>query len=1403
MIAKKNLAICSLIIILCILNPISTQEDNFHRCQDGVVVTDSDYCPNVMHCPDGLFRSNSYTCSYEHDFTPQSKCGTDLECWNGDCVSQKKDLVNLCPTSVSCPPNLLIKCPDNSCVANKEDCPQYSECPKFLPIRCGNGDCRKSLSDCPSLVHCPDTYPVLCNDGSCRNTKGLCSLPTDETTCDDKSMTRCSDGTCTNSKFLCPTMMTCPVGYEKCFDGNCALKGTCLTDSSREITNICDFSSEVLCQFDFSCASEIDSCPTGIICPIETPVKCWDNSCRDSIENCPPFQHCPSGLKECPDGSCTMEKCGTHIKCSDDAPYRCFDNTCRRNPEDCPAQPQCPEETPILCWDGRCLAERGECISPSACDSVSPVKCPNGICAKSSSNCKEVMDCPSEFTRCKDGTCRKRLQDCPSEECPVNLPYKCNNGFCMSDASFCDKDNGCPFNLPIRCSDGSCAESATNCPEKPKCEAGKKLCPDGSCLGQNVVCPSEMGCPIDTPFRCANGECINLKKASCSIPTCDKNIPIKCFDGTCSLTVNYCPVERKIAESGNVLCADGREAPSYDECKPLVTCAEGEVRCDDGSCRTSKGECPKANTCPKGQVRCENGSCAEESNKCPAANGCPLIMPYKCPSSGLCVKDLDVCETENEGYESNGCPAERPVRCPKYNNCVANREDCEEYDSNCPSGTIMCSDGECVEDYNDCSDSNVCSEEKGKGTLCDVEPDLCAKSLGDCYNSLNCKIDTPFRCTNGDCKRFPSKLGGINGCDIGISCPNYRPYLCADGSCEEKSSFCKSYASCSEDKPYLCKDKTCAATQQECEESHQKCPSRNPILCPNGNCVSDIFSCEESRCPSWNPYYCILGKCKNNPRDCQKIESEYVYDQEDPSEVIDITNKIGTVCKSNEFICLDGTCREKPEECPIYTGCVSVEAPFKCFNGGCAADQDSCEEQNNKTYFDCPNNETLCEDGVCRKDCSFVQYNGCPFEAPLLCPNGRCAKSIVECVGESACESTEKPFRCIDGTCQTSLAECKVPFREVGNTNIRISIFPKMEVNSDIIIGPGNILAGKLQIPAETIKKKSDGSSAETQISLRSILRSQIIDTYTTYNQTRTDDLELIYPYADQSNNYTLSYQYAVLSSAIEVKLLDPVNTKINGKFLLTLLFDFPYKHVKLENAKTNYSSVENEEEDTRRYTSLPLHFSRDVCLGKLNTETRKWECTGLNFNVVEKTNLQLTGEINEDGIYAVIMNLKINDHKLYINENWIIANLKTLAIVFSILLVIIAILIYVFFRIYRYRVKYKGTKQVYKNFEVELSDLNDKSIGGRQGQTLADIKEGIIYTDNVAFKSQVNNEARKKNTQLEKMFDGYTKKLRLLERNNAILKGQYESVKEEYNKLLDFKDTIKEGDVVTLQKKE
>ena len=1384
-----------LIFILLLSNFVTTQDEKMYRCENGVVISDKDFCPELMNCPDGLIPTNQYTCSLTHDFTPDSKCATGKECWSGECVSEEKDLLTQCPSSVSCPPEFKVKCPDNSCVKTKDDCPKYVECPKFLPIRCPNGDCRKSLDDCPSMIHCPDNFKILCNDGSCRSAKLQCALPTDETTCDDKTMVRCPDGTCTNSKFLCPTMTSCPKGYEKCYDGNCAVRGKCPTE---DLKNICDSNSEVLCQFDFSCASEIDSCPTGIICPIEKPVKCWDNSCRDSIENCPEFQNCPPGLTACPDGSCALGRCGTHIKCSDDAPYRCFDNTCRRNPEDCPSMPECPDETPILCWDGRCLAERGECLAPSKCDILNPVKCPNGLCVKSSSYCKEEMDCPSEFTRCKDGSCRKKLADCPEEVCPVNLPYKCPNGLCMSDLKYCDKENGCPYYLPIKCSDGSCAESESKCPEKPICSEGKKLCPDGSCLSQSVVCPSLMGCPTDTPFKCANGECINPKKTTCSIPTCDSSIPNKCFDGTCVLTVNYCPIERKISASGNVICADGFEAPSYEECKPLVVCGEGEIRCNDGSCRQSKDQCPQAKTCPIGQERCENGSCAEKNataniDKCPAANGCPLMMPYKCPNNGLCVTDLDYCDTEGEEYESNGCPLERPIKCSKFSNCVSNKEDCNEIELNCPTGTItMCADGSCVDNYQKCNESLFfCEEEREQ---CDVIPNYCAKTLGDCYNSINCKIDTPFRCSNGDCKRYPSKLSGKNGCDVGISCPSYKPYLCADGSCQDKSSFCKSYAGCTDDKPFLCKDRTCSASKLDCENNHEKCPSRNPILCPNGNCVSSIYDCDESKCPSWKPYYCILGKCNNNPRECQKMRTEKIHDEK--GKVIALEPVIASVCRNNEFTCLDGTCREHAEECPLYTGCVSSEAPFKCLDGACVSSLDLCYDKNNIRNFTCPEGNELCEDGLCRNNCSSVEYQGCPNSHPLMCPNGRCVTKTIECVGESSCDNTEKPFRCIDGSCAKTINDCKVAFREVGSTNIRLSIFPKMEVTSDIIVGPGNVASGKISIPAEAIKKIGNGTSAETQISLRTVARSKIKDTYTTYSQTRVDDLKLVYPYADESSNLTLSYQYGVLSSAIEIKLVDN-NTKIDGKILLTLLFDFPSKNPKLESI--NNTKKEESYEFRPSYSMLALHYSRDVCLGKLNTETRKWECNGLNFNVEAKNNLQLTGELNENGIYAVIMNLKINDSKLIINENWLISNIVPLSISLVVLLLIVGIVIYIFSRIYRYRKKYKGTKDIYKNYELELSNLQGKSIEGRQGQTLADIKEGIIYTDNVAFKSQIDNDARKKNTQLEKIFDGYTKKLRLLERNNALLKGQYDSIKNEYNRLSEYKNNLKEGDKVKI----
>lgn len=1338
-----------------------------------------------MQCPNSLILINQYSCGINQDFAVPSKCKLDYECFNGECVPDDKNKAEYCPTSFSCPlTEFSIRCPDNSCVKDVEECPNYEECPSFSPIRCSTGDCRKTLEDCPSSIHCPTHYPYLCNDGSCKMLKDNCKTSTNATKCFEPK-TRCPDGTCADSKFLCSTIMTCPPGYEKCWNGNCVEHGNCKDVGQGEST-ICSANGNLLCQFDFSCVEDIDSCPTGILCPINKPVRCWDNSCRDSIENCPAFQKCPSGLTECPDGSCGLGgTCGTHITCSDDAPFRCFDNTCRRNPEDCPEQPSCSSETPILCWDGRCLAERGECLAPSKCDIADhPVKCPNGLCAKNRNECKEEIDCPSEFVRCSDGTCRKKLAYCPEEQCPVNLPIKCKNGLCVSDEKYCDKDNGCPFNLPFKCSnDGACVKNEKDCNKEIKCETPKKSCPDGSCLAKNVVCPSVNGCPVDTPFRCADGSCVNLKKNSCPIPKCDPSIPIKCFDGTCVKTISYCPTERKTAASGLVLCANGQEANSYDECKPLTICEEGQTRCPDGTCRNKQEECPKAQTCPNGQIRCDNGSCSESKDSCPAENGCPLSFPKKCEATGFCIKNDTECEeVEKVMGKPTGCPLETPIKCVRTGLCVKSETDCY-IDRGCGPGKIMCDNGECKEFYSECDVSKeIC--ESDKPAICPYPFDtVCAKTLEECKNYINCPLNTPNRCADGSCKRYPVKrfYGDTEGCEDNISCPSYKPYLCADGSCIEKPSFCKSFTSCTKDKPYLCFDRTCAKSADDCKtDAHSKCPAKNPLLCDNGKCVTSIFDCSYESCPYWIPIHCITGECTTKPSECTKLD-------------LDLTTflkKDYILCKKDEFLCYDGSCRTNKNDCPLYPGCGSSDKPYKCLDGGCAESKEKCTDKNEPEKFTCEAGKTRCIDGLCREDCEDIKFYGCPNETPLLCPSGRCVTELQECVGESGCDSTDYPFRCIDGTCVEAISKCKTAFREYGTTNVILSIYPQMEINSELIIGKDNVLIGSIKIPSDSITSISSDSSkkgAETQIYLKSVPRSDLYDTWIYYNRTRIDDLKSVYPYADEGNNYTLTYEYAVLSPAVQLKLKDPAITKITGKIMFTLLFDFPFRHENLQRNKTVYTD-EEETVQQKRYSTLPLDYFKDACLAKLDEKTRLWNCTGFNVNVEDLNNLQLTGELNQEGIYAVVLSTRVNTHPLYITPNWLLAHLREVTIAFLILLFLIGFGFYIFIRIYRYRVKYKGTKEIYQGFEVELSNLQNESVAGRQGQTYGDVKEGIIYTDNIAFKSQVDNDARKKNTQLEKLFDAFTKRLRLLERNNALLKSQYESMKNEYNRLIEYK---------------
>ena len=47
------------------------------------------YCPHTITCPDDLLRINFYTCGNDQNFATPSKCETDRECWNGECVNSE------------------------------------------------------------------------------------------------------------------------------------------------------------------------------------------------------------------------------------------------------------------------------------------------------------------------------------------------------------------------------------------------------------------------------------------------------------------------------------------------------------------------------------------------------------------------------------------------------------------------------------------------------------------------------------------------------------------------------------------------------------------------------------------------------------------------------------------------------------------------------------------------------------------------------------------------------------------------------------------------------------------------------------------------------------------------------------------------------------------------------------------------------------------------------------------------------------------------------------------------------------------------------------------------------------------------------------------------------------------
>ena len=90
-------------------------------------------------------------------------------------------------------------------------------------------------------------------------------------------------------------------------------------------------------------------------------------------------------------------------------------------------------------------------------------------------------------------------------------------------------------------------------------------------------------------------------------------------------------------------------------------------------------------------------------------------------------------------------------------------------------------------------------------------------------------------------------------------------------------------------------------------------------------------------------------------------------------------------------------------------------------------------------------------------------------------------------------------------------------------------------------------------------------------------------------------------------------------------------------------------------------------------------------------------------------------------------------------------------------------------------------TEEIYKGFDLDFPDLKENNLKKEKVKEIVDDDEEFIFTDNVAFNCKIDYEKIKKNIELERMMDLYTKKLKLLKKNNLLLQGQYDQIKKEF----------------------
>ncbi|MES1910542.1 MAG: hypothetical protein MHM6MM_003119 [Cercozoa sp. M6MM] len=1101
------------------------------RCPDGNCAATASLCTPGRTCDIVLtpLKCPTGTCVIDPTDCPSTSqiddyCEGKLRCPSGTCV----DNMSQCPTPVQCPAGLTLAY-DNSCRPSSTQV--LATCEEMFGdgyVRCPDGvSCVQSLSDCPTEVSCPESLPIKCRDGLCRATVADCpsfSEPGVDVECESSSTTlvRCGDGTCGDfipanltsgapPSTTCSTGVTCPTQSPfLCWDRTCRTRA-----ADCPVAPVCPDSAPLLCPTG-QCVSKRRTCPHPITCPIDKPVLCGaDWLCKASRAEC--------------DAAYDEKQGDINRGCPGDEATQCADGSCRPDANLCePSVCSFDDGRGIQCSDGRCVSRRDLCFGESCqmADGNFGERCSDGSCKSSLDKCFDGKDAQTCYVngqldsrRCDDGSCpfEGDMSTCPEAdnlgctgEC--NVPYRmaaleaadggqrvcdtrCGNGLCAQSASSkgieCAMLPDCPVSAPFKCWNGLCVESSAYCPSSSassdlgmsqQCTDPKNpvACADGVCRASSEECTSIKPVCFEGEMRCGDGLCHQCRECNPLMNTQDCVYGFTTSDGKDIYCRDLCPASS--CPAGMSMCRNtdpcGGSIQQVDsssfECSSSATrtlVMDGMCVADESLCLVlSSSDSTLSPGCPVARPqRCDNGLCVAAGDSCATSQevSCPSSLPHRCASSGLCVSEAGKCQTKE------GCPAAFPVLCAN-GACVARDAGCDAQTGDLCQAKERCASGMCPQTL-----TNLTAEYPSDVKLTP------SGGLTDCKVTNGCPVTAPFLCGDGVCKASASKCAVVTQtCDP----HSYLNVHCADGSCVASPEDCttvvkptdgtktgSSYVHCvvvddNGDATSKCiaASDTCSAsatavtpceadTKTRCLTGYKECQVTSGTV-EVSQCIPLGDTCDASllpstggddgdssgpvaTCPVTAPTQCASGECVSSIVECENSgtsNGDSGVDDLDGSGSGSGSGSIG----SDDFVpngcpvaapvkCFDGYCAASSAVCVERTenAVPSSECPLKCSDGSCVEDLRQCAP-----VSACRSGQWRCNDGTCVAATSSSEANAkcpnnnqapsCPAEKPACVYDGVC-RSEVQCLQLSSfgCFG-EKPFQCRSGLCVTSASEC-------------------------------------------------------------------------------------------------------------------------------------------------------------------------------------------------------------------------------------------------------------------------------------------------------------------------------------------------------------------------------------------